>query len=71
LAKLVGQAPRWRSGNRVDQDRFGISDAMWAEIAPPLPGKSSDGGVTARDNRLFLDAALWRVRGWLGAAEHR
>jgi hypothetical protein len=43
--------PRWRSGSMVDQDRFGISDALCAKIAPLLPGKSSDGGVTAKDNR--------------------
>jgi transposase len=27
-----------------------------------LPGKASDPGATARDNRLFLEAVLWRVR---------
>ena len=27
-----------------------------------LPGKASDSGVTAKDNRLFLEAVLWRVR---------
>lgn len=31
-------------------------------IAPLLPGKASDCGVTAKDNRLFLEAVLWRVR---------
>ena len=46
----------------VDQDRFGISDAVWARIARLLPGKASDCGVTARDNRLFVEAVLWRVR---------
>ena len=46
----------------VDQDRFGISDAVWQKVAPLLPGKASDRGVTARDNRLFLEAVLWRVR---------
>ena len=30
--------------------------------APLLPGKVSDPGATARDNRLFLEAVLWRVR---------
>ena len=27
-----------------------------------LPGKATDRGVTAADNRLFLEAVLWRVR---------
>ena len=46
----------------VDRDRFGVSDSVWAEIARLLPGKASDRGVTARDNRLFVEAVLWRVR---------
>ena len=46
----------------MDRDRFGISDAVWAKIARRLPGKASDCGVTARDNRLFVEAVLWRVR---------
>ena len=43
-------------------ERFLLSDFQWERIAPLLPGKSSDRGVTARDNRLFLEAVLWRIR---------
>ena len=39
-----------------------MRDAVWAKIAPLLPGKASDSGVTAKSNRLFLEAVLWRVR---------
>ncbi len=46
----------------VLRDRFVISDAAWEQVAPLLPGKVGDRGVTARDNRLFLEAVLWRVR---------
>ena len=46
----------------VDRDRFVISDAVWEKVASLLPGKASDRGVTAKDNRLFLEAVLWRVR---------
>jgi transposase len=46
----------------VDRDRFVVSDAVWEKVAPLLPGKASDSGVTAKDNRLFLEAVLWRVR---------
>ena len=46
----------------MNRDRFVISDRIWAKIAPLLPGKASDRGVTAKDNRLFLEAVLWRVR---------
>lgn len=43
-------------------ERFVISDDQWALIEPHLPGKVTDCGVTARDNRLFVEAVLWRVR---------
>jgi transposase len=46
----------------MDRDRFVVSDAVWEKIASLLPGKASDSGVTAKDNRLFLEAVLWRVR---------
>ncbi len=46
----------------VDRDRFVVDDKTWAKVAALLPGKASDRGVTARDNRLFLEAVLWRVR---------
>jgi len=46
----------------VIRDRFVISDAAWEQVAPILPGKASDRGVTAKDNRLFPEAVLWRVR---------
>ncbi len=39
-----------------------VSDAAWERVASLLPGKASDSGVTATDNRLFLEAVLWRVR---------
>jgi len=42
--------------------RFVINDASWSIIEPLLPGSSRSRGVTAKDNRLFLEAVLWRVR---------
>jgi transposase len=46
----------------MDRERFVVSDAVWEKVASLLPGKASDSGVTAKDNRLFLEAVLWRVR---------
>lgn len=43
-------------------ERLVIKDRQWERMAPLLPGKSSDCGVTAKDNRLFLEGVLWRVR---------
>lgn len=42
--------------------RHAISDAHWARIEHLLPGKPSDPGRTARDNRAFIDAVLWIAR---------
>jgi transposase len=39
--------------------RHAISDDNWERIKDLLPGKEGDPGVTAKDNRLFLDAVLW------------
>jgi len=42
--------------------RYAIRDAQWERIAPLLPGKATDRGRTAADNRLFIDAILWIAR---------
>jgi putative transposase len=39
-----------------------LSERQWERIAPELPGKPGDPGVTARDNRLFIEAVLWIAR---------
>ena len=44
------------------EDRFVVCDNLWVRLEPQLPGKASDSGVTARNNRLFLEAVFWRVR---------
>ena len=49
----------------MDRERFILSDTVWEKIEALLPGKKSDRGVTAKDNRLFLEAVLWRVRAGL------
>ena len=43
-------------------ERFVITDRSWRLIEPLLPGTSRSRGVTAKDNRLFLEAVLWKVR---------
>ena len=42
--------------------RYEISDENWERIAPLLPGKKSDPGRTAEDNRRFINAVLWIAR---------
>jgi transposase len=41
------------------QRRHEMSDAQWDAIKDFLPGKEGDRGVTAKDNRLFVNAILW------------
>jgi transposase len=42
--------------------RHAISDESWERIKDLLPGQAKDPGVTAKDNRLFVDAVLWVAR---------
>ena len=42
--------------------RYEISDENWERIAPLLPGKQSDPGRTAEDNRRFINGVLWIAR---------
>jgi transposase len=39
--------------------RHAISDDNWDRIKDLLPGRAGTPGVTAKDNRLFVDAVLW------------
>jgi transposase len=39
-----------------------LRDDQWERIEHLLPGKASDRGVTAKDNRLFVEAVLWTTR---------
>ena len=42
--------------------RTTLRDDQWERVKDLLPGKSTDCGVTASDNRLFLEAVLWIAR---------
>ncbi|WP_414703725.1 IS5 family transposase [Pseudomonas sp. TCU-HL1] len=42
--------------------RYWLRDDQWERIKELLPGKTSDRGVTARDNRRFIEAVLWIAR---------
>lgn len=39
-----------------------LRNDQWERIEHLLPGKASDSGVTAKDNRLFVEAVLWIAR---------
>lgn len=42
--------------------RYGLRDDQWDRIQHLLPGREDTVGVTAKDNRLFVEAVLYRYR---------
>lgn len=42
--------------------RYGLRDEQWKRIESLLPGREETVGVTAKDNRLFVEAVLYRYR---------
>lgn len=42
--------------------RYALRDDQWKRIKDMLPGSADWVGVTAKDNRLFVDAVLYRYR---------
>jgi transposase len=53
--------------------RHEICDDDWNRIKHLLPGQDGDPGVTAKDNRLFINAVLWILKTgvpWRDLPEH-
>ena len=42
--------------------RYALRHDQWERIKDELPGRVGHVGVTARDNRLFIEAVLYRYR---------
>ena len=42
--------------------RYGFRDDQWERIRGLLPGQEGHRGVTAADNRLFVEAVIWKFR---------
>ena len=42
--------------------RYALRDDQWERIKESLPGCEGHVGVTARDNRVFVEAVLYRYR---------
>ena len=42
--------------------RYGLRDDQWEKIKAVLPGREGTVGVTAKDNRLFVEAVIYRYR---------
>lgn len=42
--------------------RYGLSSTQWKKIKDILPGRKASVGVTAKNNKLFVEAVLYRYR---------
>ena len=42
--------------------RYGLRNDQWERIENLLPGRTETVGVTAKDNRLFVEAVIYRYR---------
>src|SRR5260370_36852538 len=42
--------------------RYALRDDQWDRIRERLPGREGHVGVTAQDNRLFVEAVIYRYR---------
>src|ERR1700692_2540123 len=53
-------------GGRLEEgrpmERFGLRNDQWERIKNVLPGREGHVGGTAEDNRLFVEAVLYRFR---------
>src|ERR1700681_753901 len=54
----------WAVGSRRGRpmERFGLRNDQWERIKDVLPGRDGHVGGTAEDNRLFVEAVLYRFR---------
>jgi len=63
LGGLLGRVDniysRFQARRAPTMHRHAIADEHWDRIRDFLPGQAGDPGVTAKDNRLFVDAVLW------------
>ena len=39
-----------------------LTEAQWTKMAPHCLGKRTDRGRSGADNRVFLEAVLWKAR---------
>jgi transposase len=46
----------------MNADRTLLTDEMWTELSPLLPGQGGGRGVVAKNTRGFVEAVLWLGR---------
>jgi transposase len=45
-----------------DLRRHDLSEDVWLRLKPHIPGSKGNRGCRGNDNRLFLNALLWKLR---------
>jgi transposase len=45
-----------------DLRRHDLREDVWLRLKPHLPGSKGNRGCRGKDNRLFLNALLWKLR---------
>ena len=56
-----------RSRSKEERKRHQLREDQWDKIKDFLPGKKGDVGCTAKDNRLFIEAVIYKAKtgcGW-------
>lgn len=61
-ASLSGKLAIVKEDTMVHRHRHELTDAQWAKIEHLLPGRKSDPGRTAVDNRLFVNAVVYVLK---------
>lgn len=51
--------------------RYGLRDDQWERIKGLPPGREDTVGVSAKDNRLFVEAVLYRYRAGIAWRDRR
>src|SRR5687767_3745508 len=59
--RASGHHGRCHGGHAMPK-RHELTDAQWAKIEALLPGRESDPGRTAADNRLFVNAVVFVLK---------
>ena len=57
----------------MSKKRYALRNDQWERIKDCLPGREETVGITAQDNRLFVEAVLYRYRAgvaWRDLPEH-
>ena len=59
---LLAYQPNYKDLLAMTSGHYALRDDQWERIKDLLPGRDGYVGGTAKDNRLFVEAVLYRYR---------